>query len=133
MEEGGLEVKDIRKFNGALLAKWKWRLVSEERGKWKDILISKYGAESCRHQMPKKYQSWCWRDLSKVCGEGNVEGWFKEALVWKLGVGDKVRFWKDVWLGNNKLISLYLRLHFISLDKGLKVGEVGEWKNSVWK
>jgi len=33
MEEGGLEIKDIQKFNYALLAKWKWRLLSEEKEK----------------------------------------------------------------------------------------------------
>jgi len=27
MEEGGLEIKDVRLFNSALLAKWKWLLV----------------------------------------------------------------------------------------------------------
>jgi len=46
MEEGGLMVKDIRKFNGALLDKWKWHLLRKEQGKWKDIIISKYGSES---------------------------------------------------------------------------------------
>ena len=30
-EEGGLGVKDIRMFNRALLAKWKWRPMSEEK------------------------------------------------------------------------------------------------------
>jgi len=29
-------------------------------------------------------QSWWWSDLSKVCGKGEVDGWFQEALVWKL-------------------------------------------------
>jgi len=41
-EEGGLGVKDIKKFNRALQAKWKWRMMSEEKGKWKEILVSKY-------------------------------------------------------------------------------------------
>ena len=41
-EEGGLGVKDISLFNSALLAKWYWRLLSEEKGKWKEILTSKY-------------------------------------------------------------------------------------------
>ena len=42
-EEGGLGIKDIRRFNCALLAKWKCRMLTEEKGKWKDILLSKYG------------------------------------------------------------------------------------------
>jgi len=27
------------------LAKWKWRLLTEEKGKWKDWLVSKYGMD----------------------------------------------------------------------------------------
>jgi len=42
-EDGGLGIRDIRKFNLALLAKWRWRLVSNEEGRWKDLLASKYG------------------------------------------------------------------------------------------
>jgi len=33
-----------------------------------------------------------WRDLSKVCNEGGGAGWFREALGWKVGAGDKARF-----------------------------------------
>jgi len=45
-QEDDLGIKDIWKFNAALLAKWKWRLVSEEERKWKDLLVSKYGSET---------------------------------------------------------------------------------------
>jgi len=58
MEEGGLRIKDIRKFNNALLEKWKWRLLSEEKGKWKDILESKYYSGTRRNQTYTNYQSW---------------------------------------------------------------------------
>ena len=40
--EKGLGIKDISRFNSFLLAKWKWGLVSEEQGKWKEVLVSKY-------------------------------------------------------------------------------------------
>jgi len=43
-EEGGLGIKDLKRFNYALLGKWKWRLGKEERGLWSDILFSKYGS-----------------------------------------------------------------------------------------
>jgi len=74
LEEGGLGIRDTRMFNSALLAKWKWRLVSKEQGKWKDILASKYDLESGRSQTNVKFQSWWWRDLSKVCGDGEDQG-----------------------------------------------------------
>ena len=131
-QEGGLGIKDIRKFNVALLAKWKWRFVSEEVGKWKDLLVSKYGMEGDNLRVHVKHQSWWWRDVSQVCGEGGGVGWFSKALRWKLGIGDKARFWEDGWIDNCNLKTLYPRLYSLSLDHGLKVGEVGGREESVW-
>jgi len=45
-EEGGLGLTDIRNFNYALLAKWRWRWSSDEKGRWKDLFELKYGIES---------------------------------------------------------------------------------------
>jgi len=94
-EEGGLGVKDIRMFNCTLLAKWKWSLMSEEKGKWKEILVSKYCTGAVRSQDSGNRHSWWWRDLSKACGEGEGDGWFQKSIAWKVGSGDKVRFWED--------------------------------------
>jgi len=41
-------------------------------------------------------------------------------------IWDNARFWEDVRVGNNNLITLYPRLHSLSLDQGLTAGEVGE-------
>jgi len=76
---------------------------------------------------------WWWRDLCKACDEGVGEWWFKEALVWKVGYGDNVRFWEDIWVGNINLITLYPGIYSLSLDQGLMVDEVGEWVNSTWQ
>jgi len=131
-EEGGLGIKDIRCFNYALLAKWKWRIHGEERGKWKEIIESKYGSGTDQSPIPIKYQSWWWRDLIKVCGEESSMGWFHKEIKWKIGVGDKIRFWEDSWVNNNSLKSIYPRLYALSVDQGLKVKEVGSWVDSVW-
>jgi len=80
-----------------------------------------------------KFQSWWWRDLSKICGEGEDVSWFQETLLWKLGFEDKVRFWEDNWLGGiHNICSLYPRLFALSLDQGRTVGEVGVWEDSIW-
>ena len=68
---------DIQMFNHALLAKWKWRCISEQKGRWKDLLGSKYDLDRESGQTPVKFQSWWWRDLSKLCRE-EVEGGFKK-------------------------------------------------------
>jgi len=122
-------VREIRKFNAALLAKWRWRYISEEKGRWKELLDSKYGPEV---QIPVKLQSWWWRDLLKVCREGEGEGWFHKEIGWKLGCGDKIRLWEDVWIGNCNLKTLFPKLYSLSLNQGHKVGEVGVWEESGW-
>jgi len=132
-EEGGLGLRDIRKFNYALLAKWKWHFISQEEGRWKETLISKYGLETESTQTPIKLQSWWWRDLNKLCKEGGRKGWFQEELSWELGCGDKVKFWEEVWVGSTDLKSLFPRLYSLSLNKGQTVGEVGVWVNSKWR
>jgi len=53
------------------------------------------GSENGRSQARSKYQSWWWRDLAYVYGEGEEEGWFKNAIVWKVGASDKVRSWEE--------------------------------------
>jgi len=127
-EEGGLGLKDIKKVNAALLAKWRWRFLSQDKGKWKEVLESKYGGELDCHHLPVKYQSWWWRDLVKVCREGGGEGWFQKEIHWVLGRGDKVRFWDDVWIGDTNLRSLFPRLYALSANKNQKVEEVGMGK-----
>lgn len=45
-----------------------------------------------------------------MCGEKHEEGWFDKGFIWKVGVGDKTRFWHDDWVDDKKLINLFPRL-----------------------
>lgn len=40
--DGGLDVKDVRSFNKALLSKWPWRFMVEENGIWSGMLKVRY-------------------------------------------------------------------------------------------
>ena len=75
-EEGGLGCRDIHLFNKALQAKWRWWCLSEENGRWKKLLDSKYNLGVESSHTPVKSQSWWWRDLSNMCKEGGGKGWF---------------------------------------------------------
>ena len=65
--------------------------------------------------------------------ERSSESWFQEDVGWKLGSGDKVRFWEDVWVRNANLKSLFPRMYSLSLHQGQKVEEVGVWEESGWR
>jgi hypothetical protein len=45
MDEGGLGIRNIRRFNQALLGKWFWRFAHEEGAWWRSVLVAKYGSE----------------------------------------------------------------------------------------
>jgi len=49
-----------------------------------------------------------------------------------VGSGDKVRFWEDAWAGSSPLRDIYPRLFSLSLNKGLKVAEVGIGEDIGW-
>jgi len=92
-EEGGLGIKDIDKFNKALLAKWKWKIVAQTKGKWRDIIISKYEIDDTKYNNSTvKFQSRWWRDLGKVCGVGEIESWFNKANRCEIRRGHLVFF-----------------------------------------
>jgi len=132
-EDGGLGVKDLDKFNIALLGKWKWRLGKEEPGLWKDIVLSKY--ESWRKLDDKKvcsHDSWWWRDIRKICGGGCKENWFDKNIRWNRGIGNKINFWDDLWLGEIPLKDKYLRLYTNSILKKAKLGDAGYWNGENW-
>jgi hypothetical protein len=41
--DGGLGVRDLRRVNLSLLAKWKWRFLNVDCDSWKLVLQAKYG------------------------------------------------------------------------------------------
>lgn len=42
-DKRGLRVRDLRLVNLALLAKWRWRLITGDPGHWRDILVTSRG------------------------------------------------------------------------------------------
>lgn len=50
-------------------------------------------------------------------------------IHWKLGSGEKVRFWEDQWLGNTSLAILYWPLYVINEQQGKTVKEVWDGEN----
>ncbi|GKV21933.1 hypothetical protein SLEP1_g31856 [Rubroshorea leprosula] len=137
-EYGGLGVKDLKKFNLALMGKWWGRLATEEEGLWKRVIKGKYGGGGGH------WQTWVrngieggslwWRDVQRL---NNVErdniGWLAEGFRLKMGEGREVSFWWDEWCGGSCLANLFPRLYLISSDKEKKCCQMGRELNGTWE
>ena len=51
----------------------------------------------------------------------------KKETRWKIDVGDKLKFWEDVWVDGESLTNLFPRLFLISDQKKEVVGKMGNW------
>ena len=76
----------------------------------------------CKHANIQFEYTHCYYIL-QVCGGLNKEKWLDDEIRWKIGIGDKVRFWVDTWLEGNfgKLASKVI------FNLGTKVGGGGEY------
>ena len=118
-DKGGLGIKDITKFNLALLAKWKWNLFHHNGELWAKILDSKYGG---------------WRGLDAATSDHNTSLWWanlklalhhpqhqtalQENIALKVGNGNKVNFWEDNWgQGDNTFSKIFQTVfNFLSAE-----------------
>lgn len=99
-DKGGLGIKDLKNFNSALLAKWCWDLFHKQEEPWAKILISKYGGwRALEEGIRGSQDSIWWRDLlsSQQQQQNQV---VKTERNWKVGGGEKLRFWEDPWTQN---------------------------------
>lgn len=115
-DHGGLDIKQMTKLNGSLLAKVGWKIMTEQDALWVKVVKGKSLSNSnfleCRANAQSSYT---WRSVIK--GQDVL----KRGLKWVIGNGRTVKFWIDVWIGNAPLstaamgpISLY------------KIGEMGK-------
>lgn len=127
--KGGLRVRDIRLVNLSLLAKWRWRVLQNEEGLWKEVLIEKYGDNINEVttlgglNWPRYISKW-WKDIMTL-DEGEGPNWFNPELQRKVRGGLETSFWKTKWRGEVTFCNKYPRLYAISNQKEARVGELG--------
>ncbi|GKV44307.1 hypothetical protein SLEP1_g51499 [Rubroshorea leprosula] len=135
---GGLGVREMRKFNLALMGKWWGRLARNEQGLWDKIIASKYGG-SGGHWLDwvrdgRGIGSLWWRDVGCLNNvDEEKEGWLTEGFKLKLGEGKGVSFWRDNWGGEGDLANLYPRLYNLSTGKEKKCCQMGNEEDGIWR
>jgi hypothetical protein len=118
--------------NLSLLAKWRWRLLSNEHAVWKDVLISKYGSlvvgqPVLGDEVKLWFASSWWKDICSIGVNLNLN-WFSSNVVKKLGNGVHTRFWSDIWVGDVPLRDRFPRLFSISSQKE---GSVADFRRVI--
>lgn len=107
---GGLGFKKTADMNRALLAKIGWRMHTHDQGLWAQIyekMYLKYYSILDTPGVSKQECSATWRSVLY-----GVE-LLKNGMVWRVGNGDKVNFWKDHWVADFPL------LHYAGEQSGI--------------
>lgn len=98
--QGGLGIINLHSFNRSLITKWWWRVLHETHLPWTRIIISEYyGAITTWsfHEKTTKRTSPLWRGVTKVADL------FQIGVRFACGDGNNIRFWTDLWLGEQPL------------------------------
>jgi len=77
------------------------------------------------HRIKKRYTSRWWSDLAKANLSNEGDNWFNPNMVWKVGYGEKVKFWEDEWLTNGQLKIRYERIYNNFELKDKSIGSFG--------
>lgn len=128
-EKRGLGINRIKDTNSALLNKWIWRFIHEDRPLWKRIILAKYDCHIVGDFPSKgKFSSIKapWHSIIK-----GVE-WFRPQILWKIGNEESLSFWHNIWHQNSSLSLYYLRLYAISTKQKSLIKEMWNLDSLDW-
>ncbi|KAJ9687316.1 hypothetical protein PVL29_015988 [Vitis rotundifolia] len=120
-ELGGLGFEKTSMRNIALLGKWLWRFPRERNGLWHKVIASIFGTHpnGWDANMVVRWSHRCpWKDIAQVFQDFSL---FVRLVV---GNGERIRFWEDLWWGNQTLCSQFADLYRVTSVKNLSVSDV---------
>ena len=128
-------MKGINTFNLALLGKWGWHLFQHEGQLWVRVVQSKYGGwRGLDEAHGSNKESLWWRDLKIVFQTSQQGEELKKRIQWKLGSGDRIKFWEDEWIdGEASLATKYPRLFVISCQQNQLIQQMDGYKDEEWE
>jgi hypothetical protein len=116
--QGGLGVLNTKLMNIVLMAKWIWRIYSDENFDflWLRLLSAKYRTSEIFSFTPNSCYPF-WRSIHKV------KEHFRLGVRFCPGKNSSTSFWKDVWIGEVPLSSKFPSLFAKSSDTDLTIAQ----------
>ncbi|PWA65795.1 reverse transcriptase domain, Reverse transcriptase zinc-binding domain protein [Artemisia annua] len=121
---GGLRITSLHASNLAMLVKWHWRFYTKKNSLWRNLITAIHGTHKGLEQ---GYPSNSIRPstrktifgLNKSMYDLNID--LNSVFVKKVGDDISFAFWKDLWIGEQKLETLFPRLFSLEVNKDCKV------------
>ncbi|WMV33859.1 hypothetical protein MTR67_027244 [Solanum verrucosum] len=125
-EAGGLGVRNLKLPNDCLLMKWLWRLNGNDHALWKEVILNKYGQTEqwCTNAESTTYETSVWRSIR------NLWPRLVKNSCYEVGAGNKILFWKDLWIGQEVLMQVFPDL--ASICTNLEVTVADSWSPQGW-
>ena len=120
-EKGGFGIRKLTLLNKTLLGKWIWRFTCDKETLWKQVLMAKYGQEDCDWRTKKVVGAFGMGVSKEILKEA---GWCWENLVFKVGKGNKIRFWTDHWCGDTVLSQNFPHLFTLAAHREVTIEEM---------
>ena len=119
--KGGLGIEKLKEKNKALLFKWSWRFPNKQESLWAKVIKSKFGLQNNRWDSGLASRSTYrspWKFISSLYKE------FGHLVCFRVGDGRRIRFWEDVWCGEEALSNWFVDLYKLSLASNGTIAEL---------
>ena len=119
-DKGRLGLRMLALLNKALLGKWIWRYACDKDKLWRQVIKVKYGQEGLDWR-PKK--------ANGATGVGVWKEIWKESDCWdnmtfRVGKGNMISFWTDVWCSESSLSQCFPHLFGMAAQRNSTVEEM---------
>ncbi|GKB88076.1 RNA-directed DNA polymerase, eukaryota, reverse transcriptase zinc-binding domain protein [Tanacetum coccineum] len=129
-DKGGLNIGSLKAFNLALLQKWRWRLLSSPNALWVQVIKAYHGQEGGFDTNGCSFKG-IWANIVGTSNFLHSKGIIlSNTFRFKAGCGTRIRFWKDIWVGETPLFTRYNRLYHLDQDKDCLI--IDRINNGKW-
>lgn len=122
---GGLSIKKTIEMNKAILAKTSWRMLQRDKGLWCHLFKKKYLKSSSLLCESYKKPLTCSSTWFNICFGTSL---LRQGLVWRIGNGEEVQFWTDLWFGRGLLFDKALDPSIVNAEMLVQ----DFWSNGKW-